>query len=400
MRVLLIDDDPFALRLLVRQLAQLGIDDVQTAGSAQAALDTLQRQRFAFDVLFCDLNMPNMDGVELLRHLARHQFPGGLVLISGEDERILQSVAKLASARKLRLLGAVRKPVSIARLKSLLGETAELQVPATRPLRKIYAADELRDAIAAGQLVNHYQPQVDFATGDVTGMETLVRWRHPDDGLVAPDQFIATAEQARLIGALARAVLTNALAQAAQWRALGIGARLAINMSMDNLVALDFPDQVERAGAAAGVPTSHLVLEVTESQLMRERSALLDIVARLRLKGIGLSIDDFGTGFSSLAQLRDIPFDELKLDRSFVHGAWSDAPLRAILQANLAMARDLGLRTVAEGVEDRNDWNCLRELGCDLAQGYFIARPMPADDVIAWLHDWQGRRQELTGAPR
>ena len=400
MRVLLIDDDPFALRLLVRQLAQLGVDDVQTAGSAQAALDTLQRQRFAFDVLFCDLNMPNMDGVELLRHLARHRFSGGLVLISGEDERILQSVAKLASARKLRLLGAVRKPVSIARLKSLLGETAELQAPATRPLRKIYVADELRDAIAAGQLVNYYQPQVDFATGSVTGMETLVRWRHPDDGLVAPDQFIATAEQARLIGALAREVLKNALAQGAQWRAMGIGARLAINMSMDNLVALDFPDQVERAGAVAGVPISHLVLEVTESQLMRERSALLDIVARLRLKGIGLSIDDFGTGFSSLAQLRDIPFDELKLDRSFVHGAWSDASLRAILQANLAMARDLGLRTVAEGVEDRDDWNCLRELGCDLAQGYFIARPMPADDVIAWLHDWQGRRQGLAGAAR
>jgi EAL domain-containing protein (putative c-di-GMP-specific phosphodiesterase class I) len=167
---------------------------------------------------------------------------------------------------------------------------------------------------------------------------------------------------------------------------------------MDTLVALDFPDEVAGAARKAGVSPSKLILEVTESQLMRDSLVLLDIATRLRLKRIGLSIDDFGTGYSSLAQLRDIPFDELKLDRGFVHGAWNNASLRAILQANLEMARQLGLRSVAEGVEDRHDWDFLRSLGCELAQGYFIARPMPADQLEGWLAEWRGRRQELSRA--
>jgi EAL domain-containing protein (putative c-di-GMP-specific phosphodiesterase class I)/ActR/RegA family two-component response regulator len=399
MRILVVDDDPFALKLLSRQLEQLGADDVQTCRAAPPALQLLDEQPAGFDVLFVDLNMPGMDGVEFLRHLARRRYRGGLALVSGEDDRLLQSVAKLAQAHRLRVLGTLHKPVSPAQLERLL-DAAPLQ---GRPsvigsVRKEYGAEELREAIAAGQVGAHYQPQVELASGDLVGAEALARWQHPADGLVLPDQFIAVAEDNGLSAELAHTVLAAALRDVRRWRDAGVPLRLSVNVSMDALQALEFPEQVLAAAATAGIQVSNLVLEVTESQLMRDRLLLLDIGARLRLKRIGLSIDDFGTGFSSLAQLRDIPFDEMKLDRGFVHGAADNASLRAILEANLGMARQLGIRTVAEGVEHRGDWDLLHALGCDLAQGYFIARPMPGAELPAWARRWRQRRHELLRA--
>lgn len=222
-------------------------------------------------------------------------------------------------------------------------------------------------------------------------METLVRWRHPQDGMVFPDQFIGVAEAHGLIDDLTRVVLTGALAQAKVWQDAGWVLRVAVNVSMVSLTSLDFPDFVAGLAAQAGVPPQEVVLEVTESRLMRDLRAPLEILTRLRLKRFRLSIDDFGTGSSSLAQLRDLPFDELKIDKSFVHRAWTDETLRAMYDASLGLARQLGMEVVAEGVEDRNDWDLLRRTGCDLAQGYFIARPMPAADLSGWMVDWQER---------
>jgi EAL domain-containing protein (putative c-di-GMP-specific phosphodiesterase class I)/FixJ family two-component response regulator len=394
LRMLVVDDDPFALKLVTHQLAQLGVDDVQACASAEAALAAL-RGGAEFDALIFDLNMPGIDGVELLRELATMRFGGALLLVSGEDERILQSVSRLASAHRLNLLGTLRKPVALGRLRELLQSLPTLQrQPAPRPARKTYAAAEIECAIKAGQLCNHYQPQVDLATAEVVGVEALVRWQHPADGLVWPDQFVASAEAGGLIDALAHTVLANALADARRWQDAGLALRLSINVSMANLATLDFPERVAGEATAAGVGAERLVLEVTESQAMRDPVVLLDIATRLRLKRIGLSIDDFGTGHSSLVQLRDVPFDELKLDRSFVHGATGDAALHAILQATLGLARQLGLRTVAEGVEDRDDWGCTQALGCTLVQGWFVARPMPAAEVPGWVHSWHARGRQ------
>ncbi|WP_240538340.1 EAL domain-containing protein [Rhodoferax sp. PAMC 29310] len=258
-------------------------------------------------------------------------------------------------------------------------------------MKKVYGADELRAAIANGELVNYYQPKVVVATGEVVGVETLVRWRHPQDGMVFPDQFIGVAEAHGLIDVLTRVVLTGALAQAKVWQDAGWVLRVAVNLSMVSLTSLDFPDFVAGLAAQAGVPPQGLVLEVTESRLMQDLRAPLEILTRLRLKRFRLSIDDFGTGHSSLTQLHDLPFDELKIDQSFVHSAWTNETLRAMYDASLGLARQLGIEVVAEGVEDRADWNFLRRTGCDLAQGYFIARPMPAADFPGWMEDWQDR---------
>lgn len=395
MNILIVDDEAFMLELLERQLVALGLVDVMPYERAQDALAAIENDRNAVDLVFCDLQMPEMDGVEFVRHLARLDYDGGLVLLSGEDDRILQTVQKLALAHRLNLLAALHKPVAPGQLKQILAGNHIR--PPSRPdsTRKTYPADELRRAIAAGELINYYQPKVELASGAVGGVETLVRWSHPGDGLVYPDQFIATAEANGLIDQLTRVVLAAALRQMRCWHDSGLLLQVAVNVSMDNLESLEFPDCVALAASAAGVPPSELVLEVTESKLTKDPLASLEILTRLRLKRIGLSIDDFGTGHSSLAQLRDIPFGELKVDRGFVHGACDNGALRAIVEASLGMARQLGMKTVAEGVEDRDDWDFLRTSGCDLAQGYFIAKPMPGEELVAWIDSWRARYREL-----
>jgi EAL domain-containing protein (putative c-di-GMP-specific phosphodiesterase class I) len=252
--------------------------------------------------------------------------------------------------------------------------------------------------VRAGALFNHYQPQVELASGAVLAVEALARWSEPQ-GTIFPDRFIETAEQHGLIDELTIGVLRRALQQARTWRERGLELRVSVNVSMANLVALDFPDVVAAEAAAHGVPTASLLLEVTESRLMADPRAPLEILTRLRLKGVGLAIDDFGTGHSSLAQLRDLPFDELKIDRGFVHGAHADRSLRAILEASVRLARQMGMRTVAEGVEDADDWAVVRDAGCDAAQGWFMGRAMAPDAVPAWIQGWQERREELSASP-
>jgi EAL domain-containing protein (putative c-di-GMP-specific phosphodiesterase class I) len=210
---------------------------------------------------------------------------------------------------------------------------------------------------------------------------------------VFPDQFIGVAEAHGLIAQLTRTVLAAALAQRCAWCEQGLALQVAVNVSMQNLDSLAFPDMLASQAAAAGVSPQCVVLEVTESRLMDNLAVALDVLNRLRLKRFRLSIDDFGTGRSTFAQLANIPFDELKVDRSFVHGAATDAKLRAIYSASLALGKVLNMEVVAEGVEDRADWENLRETRCDLAQGYFIAKPMPATAMSAWLVDWKRRLQ-------
>lgn len=396
-RVLVIDDEPFVLKILVRQLANLGFLQVIPCESALDARAVLGNEQEPVDLIFCDLQMPVMDGIEFLRHLVHVGYAGGLVLVSGENERILQTAERLAAAHKLNVLGALHKPVSPDALRKVL----EGKIFGTGTLRLavspgkgslLYGPEELREAMARGELVNFYQPKVAVATCAVTGVEALVRWRHPRDGLVFPDQFIQMAEDNGLIDDLMRVVLVTALRHCRQWQNAGLHTHVAVNVSMLSLTAIDFPDIVNALVVEAGVPTSSLVLEVTESKLMRDPLSSLDILTRLRLKGIGVSIDDFGTGHSSLAQLRDLPFSELKIDRGFVHGAWHDASLKAIFDASLNMALQLGITTVAEGVEDRADWNFLRTAKCDTAQGYFIAKPMSAAELSPnWIADWEDR---------
>ncbi|MBS1146384.1 MAG: regulatory protein for cyclic-di-GMP, domain protein [Proteobacteria bacterium] len=397
-KILVLDDEPFMLKLLGHMLANLGFSQVTTYDSGPGALEWIDCPNSPPDLILLDLNMPGMDGIEFVRHLDGRRYTGSLILVSGEDERMLQTAEKLVRVHKISILGHLHKPVNLEELSALLGKWMPPSLGEPRAAKKAYSADEVRAAIANGELVNYYQPKVNVMSGKVMGVESLVRWRHPRDGMVFPDQFIGVAEEHGLIDDLTRTVIGEVFAQAKTWQDNGLHLRIALNISMDNLASLEFADYVTDAASAAGITPGDIVLEVTESRLMKDLSAQLEILTRLRLKRFSLSIDDFGTGHSSLTQLRDIPFDELKVDQGFVHGAASNDTLRAIYDASLGLAKKLGMKTVAEGVEDRADWDFLRSTGCDLAQGYFIAKPMPAGEIPDWVTTWEANIENLMGS--
>ena len=396
--ILLLDDDPFMLKLLSVMLAQLGFTRVAVCDSGEKALQRVTATKDLIDLIFLDINMPGMDGIEFIRRLVECQYGGSVILVSGENSRILESVEKLIEAHHLIALGRLQKPVKPGELANLIGklEPNKGHSELTRPSRRSYTADELRASIAQGELVNYYQPKVALATFEVVGVESLVRWQHPIDGIVFPDQFLGLAEQHGLLTDVTGVVLVEAMKQAKAWSQAGYPLPVAVNVSMDDLIALDFPDMATRLAASVGVEPRLLTLEVTEGQVMRQRSTILDVLSRLSLKRFGLSIDDFGTGHSSLAQLRDLPFNELKVDRGFVHGASQDPTRSAICSASLRMAHQLQMKVVAEGIEDQDDWDFLAHLGCDIGQGYFIARPMPAAAVLDWLSAW-GKKTGSSG---
>lgn len=387
-KILVLDDEPFMLKLLERIVVDLGYAPVATCDNGQAALELIAGSAEPPNLILLDINMPQMDGLAFIRHLVELHFSGSVILISGEDERMQQAAEKLARAHKISVLGHLHKPVTPAGLGELIGKLKIQSRHELKADKNVYGADEVRAAISGGELVNYYQPKVVTSTGRVMGVETLVRWRHPGDGIVYPDQFIGVAEAHGLIDDLTKVVLTGAFAQSRLWQESGLMLQISVNLSMDNLAELDFVDMVVDLAAQSGVAPQMMMLEVTETRLMKDLRIPLEILTRLRLKRFRLSIDDFGIGNSSLAQLRDIPFDELKIDQSFVHGACNNEKLWAMFDSCLNLAKQLGLEVVAEGVEDQADWDFVRNRGCDIAQGYFIARPMPGAELPEWIRTW------------
>jgi EAL domain-containing protein (putative c-di-GMP-specific phosphodiesterase class I) len=255
--------------------------------------------------------------------------------------------------------------------------------PASRD--RLETLEQLRTALDTDQLVTHYQPKLDLRSGTVVGLEALVRWEHPTRGLLYPDVFLPLAEQAGLMRRLALYVLELSLRDLQSWRSAGHDLSVAVNLSVSNLQDVALPEQVEMLLDSCGVPAAALTLEITEDVLMADAARSQQVMAGLRRLGVRLSIDDYGTGYSSLSYLRALPVDELKLDRSFVSSLTTDERAAAIVRSTLQLSRDLGMSMVVEGVEDAATLAALREWGCDIAQGYHIARPMPGARFLEWL---------------
>lgn len=393
--VLVVDDDAFMLKIMQRILNVNGIANVTCCDSGSEGLEVLKQAPGKIDLILLDLNMPGMDGIQFIRQLDSSYFKGSIILISGEDERMLISAEKLVAARHIGILGHLQKPVTQEVLLPLLKQLGS-QTTFVPSSLKTYSAESLATAIGSGQLFNTYQPIVSLKTGKLSCVEVLVRWNHPTDGVVGPDQFIPVAEDNNLIDRLANVVLTEALAQHKKWQDMALHIPIAINVSMENLASLEFADNFSQIMANAGLLSKDITLEITESRAMKDPMITLDTLARLRLKRFVLSIDDFGTGHSSLAQLRDIPFDEFKIDKSFVTGAWADKRIGVMFETSLNLAKRLSMRVVAEGVESEKDWEFVRSAQCDYAQGYFISKPMAGDALPKWLTAWGERvRREL-----
>jgi EAL domain-containing protein (putative c-di-GMP-specific phosphodiesterase class I) len=247
---------------------------------------------------------------------------------------------------------------------------------------------QLRRAIEADELVLHYQPKADLRTGALDGLEVLVRWQHPERGVVPPDTFIPLAERTGLIHPLTRWVLDAALAQAAAWSLHGPVPRLAVNLSARNLADPDFPDTVRALLDRHGVAAASLELEITESAVVADPTAAEAVLRRLSDMGIALAMDDFGTGYSCLANLERLPLDAVKIDKSFVLAMTDHPDAAAIVQSVIDLGRNLGLTVVAEGVETEAVWRDLAARGCDVAQGYLLSRPVPAEAAAVLVANW------------
>jgi diguanylate cyclase (GGDEF)-like protein len=258
--------------------------------------------------------------------------------------------------------------------------------------RRLTLLGELRQAIDTGQLVLHYQPKVDAHTQQVLGVEALVRWEHPTHGLIPPGDFIPLAERTGLIGPLTHYVLDAALQQCRAWQRTGHELSVAVNVSARRLLDLTFPDEVTALLTRWEVPARLLMVEITEHTIMADPAHALEVLGRLDKMGVQVSIDDFGTGYSSMAHLKSLPVHELKVDRSFVSQMVSNTRDAVIVRSTVDLGRNLGLRVVAEGVEDSRTLQQLDVLGCDAIQGYYISRPMPSDDLIPWLERRQASR--------
>ncbi|MGC4855865.1 putative bifunctional diguanylate cyclase/phosphodiesterase [Micromonospora sp. DT4] len=251
------------------------------------------------------------------------------------------------------------------------------------PTRWVRDSGELVDD--AGEITMYYQPQIAIATGEVVGVEALLRWRHPRRGMVDPEELIRVAEQSAVMRLLTRRVVDDVVEQLAKWSAAGIGLRAALNVSVRDLHTGEIADQIADRLARYGVPAERLQLEITEGALMADPRRVLATISRLHQIGVAIALDDFGTGYSSLQHLRRLPLSEVKVDRSFVLGMAEDADDAAIVRSTIELAGALGLRVVAEGVEDERTWRMLYAAGCDAAQGWFYARPMPAEELVTWL---------------
>jgi EAL domain-containing protein (putative c-di-GMP-specific phosphodiesterase class I) len=295
---------------------------------------------------------------------------------------------QLGRAHGLRILGAVAKPFTLGSLKVLLDRARSLAKPRGLSSCAPLTPDEIRAGLQGDAVELVYQPKFSARTGTLAGVEALLRWRHGDGSLAYPAAVIPVAESEGLINDITEAVLRRALAQCGAWQSEGYDIAVAVNVSMQDLHRYDFPEFVVETASNSGVDPTSVVLEITESQIMADIVRPLEVLSRLRLKGVGLSIDDYGTGASSMQQLRRIPFTELKIDREFVAGAPEDAAARAMLMSSIALGKDLGLSVVAEGVETQAEWRLVASRGVDVVQGYFVARPMVAGDIEGWFGRW------------
>jgi EAL domain-containing protein (putative c-di-GMP-specific phosphodiesterase class I)/FixJ family two-component response regulator len=385
---LVAEDHEFQRRTLVIALKSLGAKHVLEAADGRAALDYFTDLSEPVDVIICDLEMPNMDGMEFIRHVGNAKTTVSLILTSGMERNVISSVETMTRAYGINLLGAIEKPATPQKLHDLIKRHGQNVPRAAKGPKIDIPEQEIIAGLKQGQFEPFFQPKVDLQTGKVVGAESLARWRHPQRGVLLPGEFIGLIEQQGLMDELTWVMLEKSASACVAWHREGWPLTVSVNLSLTSLEDPACADRITHTVEKQRLPPQHMVLEITESAAMTNVAPCLEALARLRMKGFGLSIDDYGTGYSSMQQLGRIPFTELKIDQSFVTDSTRDPQNRIILDSSISMARKLGLKTVAEGVETRGDWNLLQELGCSIAQGYFIAKPMSAAGFLEWMPGW------------
>lgn len=396
-RLLILDDDP-AIGQTIRLIAEGCGMEVRFTVEPAEFFDWFEQWDPTHVVL--DLVMPDMDGVEVLAELAQRGCASSIIVSSGVGGRVLDAAGRCADEHGLVLTGVLPKPFTPAALRELLARGASRTPSGNSDAARVGfqpRADDVRLALARGELFVVYQPKIVCATKALAGFEALIRWRHPEHGLIAPDRFIPLAERHDLIDELTDQLLDHALA----WFGATFPTQpdpdhpdapahaprvaLSLNMSARTLRNSDLVERIVERCVGGRIDPRALVFELTETSAMEDPVASLELLTRMRMRGFQLSIDDFGTGFSSMLQLVRLPFSEIKIDKSFVASATRSQESRAVVKSVVDLGHSLGLKATAEGVEDQATFEYLLRIGCDLAQGYWFGRPMSVSEVAEWM---------------
>jgi EAL domain-containing protein (putative c-di-GMP-specific phosphodiesterase class I)/ActR/RegA family two-component response regulator len=388
MHILLIDDDKYTGDLITAVATNIGYSCTATT----AIDDFIALINSSITLIMLDLMMPNIDGIELLRMLAKKSCKINIILMSGADLRVLENAQNLANSLGLNVIAILQKPFGISDLENILisnnnkAITKEALVYAKPELIE-FTKLEFQTAFDREEFILYYQPQVEIITNRFIGVEALIRWQHPSHGLLQPDQFISHMETLGLIDQLAWYSVNNGLQQIKLFvDNEGFMPTLSLNISPYSLHDLQFPDRLIIAANENAVDPDRITIEITESGLINELSNALDILTRLRMKQFNLSIDDFGTGFAMIDQLRQIPATELKLDKKLVQSLQTqDTSAQVIIIKIIEMGHDLKMKIVAEGVETADQLEFLRANNCDIAQGYFFSKPLTSPELQNWI---------------
>ncbi len=388
---LVIDDDPVLCEISKSYLKALGVPRVEVASDGRHALAVLSIAGEPADFVLCDLNMPELDGIQLLGRLSEAGFTGRIGIVSGEDASVIETARKVAEAHGLNVAGIIKKPLRRSALERLLEAPAHCGTEKQLGHFPLPDAAMLKDAIRRNEIKPFYLPTIDVRTGAICSVEALARWQHPQAGIVEPGKFIANAEQTGMISDITDAIMGHSFADVGAWRRQGIDVGVAINLSAQALDDPALPDRLAGRVAEHGLPPQAVTLEITERVVLQSTATEMEVLARLRIKGFKLAIDDFGTGFSNIEQLRRFPYSILKVDRAFVHNARNDRFSAAGLKASVMLGRELNMSIIAEGVEDAPDWQFATDHRVDHVQGFWISKPMPGDAFVDWYRQHGGR---------
>ena len=396
LRYLVVDDDPDQRYLVARTLSTMGLANVIEATSGREALEVLARVDEPVDVVISDLQMPDIDGMELIRKIGEKALPVSVILVSALDDVLLGSAATMTQAYGVRIIGTIGKPVTRDKVFTVLRHYVPHHAVVESSLDKAFPLEpeQVLAGIAGGQFEPFFQPKVELATGRVVGAEALARWRHPAYGLLGPETFLPPLARAGYLDELSWIMLALAALEAERWCSAGLNLSVAVNVSATSLADPDYAEAVTQIVGGQGLESNRMILELTESEAIRNVAAALENLTRLRMRGFGLAIDDYGVGYSSMQELSRMPFTELKIDRSFVTAAAGSEKHRMMIAHTVEVARLLGLKTVAEGVETKAEMELLRSLGCDMIQGFLVAEPMDGRELLCWM---LARRANTTG---
>lgn len=391
LRFLVVEDHEFQRQMLSQLLRRLGAAAVHTAEDGRAALQVLRDPDRPVDIVVTDVSMPGMDGMEFVRHLSEGGFDVGVILTSALDEDLIASVAHMAQAYQVKLLGVMRKPPTAAKIVALVQLHQPASPPGSGP-EVPFSFDEIAHAWASGEFEPWFEPRVELSTRKLRGLSAVLRWRHPERGVLDAAAFRRSVEARGLGDDLVWLTLQKAVAEGRTWVQQGFDLPVCVTLSFNSLTDTDIAVRIRQIASREGLEPRHLVLSIPEALLARTtQPRALENLARLRVDGFGLGIDGFGSGSLALDELSRVALTEIRINADYVKGVHRSDSDRAGLAVGLQVAHELGLEAVADGIASKGEWTVLREWGCDVGQGPYISPPLAAAEVPGWLRAWTPR---------